>query len=94
MSLHLSQVALNVFDISVVHSLNMFYCEICKLLCDYIQVINMNEFIKPKMEEAKKKLLDQIKEEATENAVVAVRNKLKEQWEQEQQQKEAGQYNN
>ena len=44
----------------------------------------------PKMEEAKKKLLDQVKEEATETAILTVRNKLKEQWEQEQQQKEAG----
>ena len=52
----------------------------------------MDEFIKPKIEEERQRIVDQVREEATENAIITVRSKLKDQWEAEQQQKEAGEF--
>jgi F0F1-type ATP synthase membrane subunit b/b' len=39
----------------------------------------MDELIKPKIEEEKDKMLQQVKDEAVENAIIAVKQRIKEQ---------------
>lgn len=49
----------------------------------------MDELIKPRMEEEKKKLIQQTRDETTETSLTAVRQKIKEQFESEQAAREA-----
>ena len=52
------------------------------------QVLNIEELMKPKLEEEREKVVDAAREEALENAIALVKQRLKEQMELEQQAKE------
>lgn len=50
-------------------------------MLDWLQVLNMEKLIKPKLEEEKRKQLDTLRKEATDTAIVTVKTKLREELE-------------
>ena len=61
----------------------------CKIyILFYFKVLDMDKLMQPKIDEERKKIVDAAREEALENAIALVKQKIREQMELEQQAKE------
>ena len=75
--------------ISILHVYWLYIEATLLSLFKFLQVLDMDVLIKPKMEEEKQKYIAEQKKEATENAISTVKMKIKEKMEAEQAAREA-----